>query len=113
MNSLLLRAFDLLFNKRDYAGAEKLWSPHYFQRSANVEPGREGLFNLTRSLPSSLGYEAGLIVADGTSSSYMGASSALGNGKPDRGRYSSRAGRHPCRALGCHSGRSYGGTVEE
>jgi predicted SnoaL-like aldol condensation-catalyzing enzyme len=63
--SLVLRAFDLLFNKRDYAAAEKLWSPHYIQHSAHIEPGREGLFNLVRSLPASLRYEAGLIAADG------------------------------------------------
>ncbi len=28
---LVLRAFDLLFNKRDYAAGEKFWSPHYIQ----------------------------------------------------------------------------------
>ena len=28
-------AFDTLFNKRDYAAAEKFWSPHYIQHSAN------------------------------------------------------------------------------
>jgi len=27
--ALVLEAFDTLFNKRDYAGAEKFWSPHY------------------------------------------------------------------------------------
>jgi predicted SnoaL-like aldol condensation-catalyzing enzyme len=64
MNSPLLRAFDLLYNKRDYAGAEKLWSPHYIQHSAHIEPDREGLFNPVRSLPASLGYESALIVAD-------------------------------------------------
>ena len=47
---LVQRAFDLLFNKRDYAAAEKLWSPHYIQHSAHIEPGREGLFNLIKSL---------------------------------------------------------------
>jgi hypothetical protein len=40
--SLVLRAFDLLFNKRDYAGAEKLWSPHYIQHSVHIEPGPRG-----------------------------------------------------------------------
>ena len=28
---LVLRGFDTLFNKRDYAAAEKLWSPDYIQ----------------------------------------------------------------------------------
>src|SRR5260370_33386941 len=63
--ALVLRAFDLLFNKRDYAAAEKFWSPHYVQHSAHIEPGREGLFNLVKSLPDTLRYEAGLLVAEG------------------------------------------------
>jgi predicted SnoaL-like aldol condensation-catalyzing enzyme len=63
--SLVLQAFDTLFNKRDYAAAEKFWSPNYIQHSAHIEPGRDGLFNLIRSLPSTLKYEPGLLVADG------------------------------------------------
>ena len=62
---LVLRAFDLLFNKRDYEAAAKLWSPNYIQHSAHIEPGREGLFNLIKSLPATLRYEAGLVVAEG------------------------------------------------
>src|SRR5260370_14080618 len=61
--ALVLRAFDLLFNKRDYAAAEKFWSPHYIQHSAHIEPGREGLFNLIKSLPPTLKYEPGTILA--------------------------------------------------
>jgi len=63
--SLVLEAFDTLFNKRDFAAAEKFWSPHYIQHSAHIEPGREGLFDLIRSTPSTLKYEAGLILAEG------------------------------------------------
>ena len=63
--ALVLRAFDLLFNKRDYAAAETYWSPNYIQHSAHIEPGREGLFNLVKSLPDTLRYEAGLVVAEG------------------------------------------------
>jgi predicted SnoaL-like aldol condensation-catalyzing enzyme len=62
---LVLEAFDTLFNKRDYAGAEKFWSPHYIQHSAHIQPGREGLFNLVKTLPPALKYEPGTIVADG------------------------------------------------
>ena len=47
--ALVLDAFDTLFNKRDYAAAEKYWSPDYIQHSAHIEPGRDGLFNLIRS----------------------------------------------------------------
>jgi len=63
--ALVLQAFDTLFNKRDYKAAERFWSPNYIQHSAHIAPGREGLFNLVRSLPAELRYEAGPIVADG------------------------------------------------
>ena len=62
---LVLKAFDTLFNKRDYAAAETFWSPKYLQHSAHIEPGREGLFNLIKSIPATLKYEPGLIVAEG------------------------------------------------
>ena len=63
--ALVLGAFDTLFNKRDYAAAEKYWSPNYIQHSAHIEPGRDGLFNLIRSAPDTLRYEHQLIVAEG------------------------------------------------
>ena len=63
--ALVLQAFDTLFNKRDYTAAERFWSSNYIQRSAHIEPGREGLFNLIKSLPPTLKYEPGTIVADG------------------------------------------------
>jgi predicted SnoaL-like aldol condensation-catalyzing enzyme len=63
--ALVLEAFDTLFNKRDYAAAEKYWSPQYIQHSAHIGPGREGLFNLIRSAPSILRYEHELILAEG------------------------------------------------
>ena len=63
--ALVLEAFDTLFNKRDYAAAEKYWSPNYIQHSAHIEPGRDGLFNLIRSSPPTLRYEHQLIVAEG------------------------------------------------
>jgi predicted SnoaL-like aldol condensation-catalyzing enzyme len=63
--ALVLRAFDTLFNKRDYATAERFWSPQYVQHSAHIAPGREGLFGLVKSLPPTLKYEAGTIVAEG------------------------------------------------
>ena len=63
--ALVLEAFDTLFNERDYTAAERFWSPNYIQHSAHIAPGREGLFNLTKSLSPTLKYESGLIVADG------------------------------------------------
>ena len=61
----MLDAFDTLFNKMDYAAAEKYWSPNYIQHSAHIPPGREGLFNLVKASPPSLRYEHGFIVAEG------------------------------------------------
>ncbi|MFC3652891.1 nuclear transport factor 2 family protein [Dyella humi] len=63
--ALVIEAFDTLFNKRDYEAAERFWSDKYIQHSAHIEPGREGLFNLIRSVPSALRYERGLILAEG------------------------------------------------
>ena len=62
---LVLAAFDTLFNRRDYAAAEKYWSPDYIQHSAHIAPGRKGLFDLVRAAPATLKYEPGVIVADG------------------------------------------------
>ena len=63
--ALVLEAFDTLFNKRDYMAAERYWSSNYIQHSAHIAPGRDGLFNLIRSLPATLKYEPGTIVAEG------------------------------------------------
>jgi predicted SnoaL-like aldol condensation-catalyzing enzyme len=62
---LVLKAFDTLFNKRDYIAAERFWSDRYIQHSAHIPPGREGLFNLVRSLPDTLRYENHVILAEG------------------------------------------------
>jgi predicted SnoaL-like aldol condensation-catalyzing enzyme len=62
--ALVLKAFDTLFNKRDYAAAERYWSPNYIQHSAHIAPGRDGLFNLIKSVPPTLKYEPGTIVAE-------------------------------------------------
>jgi len=63
--TLVLDAFDTLFNQRDYAAAEKFWSPNYIQHSAHIPPGRDSLFNLIKASPPSLRHEHGLIMADG------------------------------------------------
>ncbi len=62
--TLVLKAFDTLFNKRDYKAAERYWSSNYIQHSAHIPPGRDGLFNLIRSTPATLKYEPGVIVAE-------------------------------------------------
>jgi len=63
--ALVLKAFDTLFNKRDYDAASRFWSDKYVQHSAHIQPGRDGLFNLIRSAPATLNYEPGLILAEG------------------------------------------------
>jgi predicted SnoaL-like aldol condensation-catalyzing enzyme len=62
--ALILEAFDTLFSKRDYKAAERYWSSNYIQHSAHIAPGRDGLFNLVRSMPPTLKYEPGVIVAE-------------------------------------------------
>jgi predicted SnoaL-like aldol condensation-catalyzing enzyme len=78
--ALVLEAFDALFNRRDYAAAERYWSDRYIQHSAHIEPGREGLFNLVRSLPATLRYANQVILAEGDYVMAHGRFS--GNGRP-------------------------------
>jgi predicted SnoaL-like aldol condensation-catalyzing enzyme/predicted ester cyclase len=61
----VLRAFDTLFNQRDYTKAAEYWSEHYIQHSAHIAPGRDGLFNLVRSLPAELRYENAHVMVQG------------------------------------------------
>jgi predicted SnoaL-like aldol condensation-catalyzing enzyme len=63
--AFVLNAFNKLFNERDYAAAERFWSPDYIQHSAHIEPGREGLFGLVKASPPDMRYENALIVANG------------------------------------------------
>ena len=63
--AMAIEAFDTLFNRRDYSGAEAFWSPDYIQHSAHISPGRSGLFDLVKTLPAELRYEHQLVVADG------------------------------------------------
>jgi predicted SnoaL-like aldol condensation-catalyzing enzyme len=76
--AFVLEAFDTLFNKRDYVGAERFWSPNYVQHSAHIPPGREGLFSLIKSLPPTLKYENGLILAEGNMLMLHGRFSGIG-----------------------------------
>ena len=68
----VLNAFDTLFNKRDYASAERFWSPHY------IPPGRDGLFALVKALPAALRYENHIAAATGDFVILHGRFSGLG-----------------------------------
>ena len=112
--ALVLDDFDILFNKRDYAAAEKYWSPDYIQHSAHIEPGRDGLFNLIRSAPDTLRYEHQLIVAEGD---YVHCARTLLRNRPacclgGRG-YCQDRERPPCRTLGRLARRSDKSRIEE
>lgn len=63
--AFVLRAFETLFNERNYAKAAEFWSDRYIQHSAHIPPGRDGLFGLVRAMPDSLRYENQLILAEG------------------------------------------------
>ena len=103
--ALVLEAFDTLFNKRNYVAAERYWSPDYIQHSAHIAPGREGLFNLIKSLPPTLKYDPGTIVADGDFVMVHGRFSDFGPARElDCSGHSPHQGQHSCRALGCDPG---------
>jgi predicted SnoaL-like aldol condensation-catalyzing enzyme len=62
---LLIEGFNSLFNKRDFAAAEKLWSPNYIQHSGHIPPRRDGLFGLVKALPPGTSWGHGIIMAEG------------------------------------------------
>lgn len=78
--ALVLKAFDTLFNQRDYGAAEDFWSERYIQHSAHIAPGRAGLFDLIRSLPDTLRYEHQFVLAEGDHVMLHGR--FTGNGSP-------------------------------
>jgi predicted SnoaL-like aldol condensation-catalyzing enzyme len=63
--SLVLEAFDTLFNQRAYEKAAAYWSPDYIQHSAYIASGREGLFELAKGLPPAARYENAVAIAQG------------------------------------------------
>src|SRR5580704_3863324 len=76
--AFVLEAFETLFNKKDFAAAEKFWSSNYIQHSAHIPPGREGLFGLIRRVPPEMKYENSLIMAEGDMLMLHGRFSGLG-----------------------------------
>jgi predicted SnoaL-like aldol condensation-catalyzing enzyme len=76
--TLVLEAFETLFNKKDFVAAEKFWSSNYIQHSAHIPPGREGLFGLIKSVPPEMKYENSLIMAEGDMLMLHGRFSGLG-----------------------------------
>jgi predicted SnoaL-like aldol condensation-catalyzing enzyme len=81
--SIVLEAFETLFNKRDYRNALNFWSPKYIQHSAHIPPGRDGLIEMIKSVPTTMRYENQLTVADGDYVLLHGLFSGLGKGVPN------------------------------
>ena len=81
--SFVLEAFDTLFNKRDYAAAERYWSPNYIQHSAHIPPGRTGLFDVVKGAPASMRYENQTIMAERDLLMLHGRYSGRGQGVPN------------------------------
>jgi predicted SnoaL-like aldol condensation-catalyzing enzyme len=80
--SIVLEAFDTLFNKRDYGKALNFWSSKYIQHSAHIPAGRDGLFELVKNVPTTMRYENQLTVANGDFVMLHGRFSGLGPGVP-------------------------------
>src|SRR5580704_1779167 len=78
--ALVLEGFDALFNRRDFAAAERYFAPGYIQHSASIGPGREGIFALVQGLHRR--YENALAVAEGDYVMMHGRFS--GGGRPTR-----------------------------
>jgi predicted SnoaL-like aldol condensation-catalyzing enzyme len=76
--ALALEAFDL--QQARLRSCRSFLAEGYIQHSAHIEPGRDGLFKLIRSVPDTLRYEHQLIVAEGDYVIVHGRFS--GNGRP-------------------------------
>lgn len=62
---LVVKAFETLFNKRDYDTAAPLWAADYIQHSAHIPAGRDGLLSLVKAMPPEFKHETELVVAEG------------------------------------------------
>jgi predicted SnoaL-like aldol condensation-catalyzing enzyme len=82
--SIVRDAFEALFNRRDFAAAETFISPNYIQHSVHIPPGRKGLLDLVKSLPSTHKREMGAMVADGDLVMAHGRLWGYGDNRPNR-----------------------------
>jgi len=105
--ALVLEAFEILFNKRDYTAAEGVLVARLCSTQRAHRPGRDGLFDLIKSLPATLKYQAGMNRSRGGYRHRPRAISS-GFGAPSTGsrrtssasmtRHGRALGRHPRRA---------------
>jgi len=66
--------------------------PNYMQHSAHIEPGRDGLFNLIKSMPPTFKHEHEQIVADGEFVIVHSRFSGFGQAKVEAVRPATRGG---------------------
>ena len=112
--AFVLEAFEALFNKRDYAAAERFWSPSYIQHSKHIPPGRDGLFGLIKSVPETMRYENGAILAEGNLLMLHGRITGLGlPANWISGGYRASGERPLGRALGRHRGRGHARDIRQ
>ncbi len=108
---LVWEAFDTLFNKRDYAAAEKLWSPHYIQHSAHIGPRRPVQLGQDASADAQVrarNDRGGRRLRDRPRTLF-----GFSTGELDCCRYSSNQGWNAGRALGCDPRRGDSRRVQE
>ncbi|AHE54608.1 nuclear transport factor 2 family protein [Sphingomonas sanxanigenens] len=63
--ALVLEAMTALFQRRDPQAVERLYAPDYIQHNPGIPQGRDALAALVATLPPTVFYEPGLIVAEG------------------------------------------------
>lgn len=63
--ALVFEAMTALFQRRDAHAVERLYAPDYIQHNPGIPQGRDALAKLVATLPSTVFYEPGLIVAEG------------------------------------------------
>lgn len=80
--TIVLEAFDALFNQHDLDAAARYWSPDYVQHSAHIAPGREGLFDLVKASPPELRHEVDFAMAEGDMVMVRGRFTGHGQPKP-------------------------------
>jgi predicted SnoaL-like aldol condensation-catalyzing enzyme len=76
--AIVAEAFETLFNRRDYDAANRFWAEDYIQHSAHIPSGREGLFDLIKSVPADFRHETDFIMAEGDYLMVRGRFSGLG-----------------------------------
>lgn len=63
--ALVLEAMTSLFQRRDAGAVDRLYARDYVQHNPDIPQGRDALQRIVETLPSSVHYEPGLVIAEG------------------------------------------------